>query len=34
MSPRIVDDIANGNALADLTITKLARALPHGWQSR
>ena len=30
MSPRIVEVIANGSAPADLTVTRLARALPHG----
>ncbi len=31
VSPRIVEAIANGSAPADLTVTMLARALPHGW---
>ena len=31
LSPRIVEAIANGTAPADLTVTSLARALPHGW---
>jgi hypothetical protein len=29
--PRIVEAIENGTAPADLTVTSLARALPHGW---
>jgi site-specific DNA recombinase len=31
LSPRIVEAIENGTAPADLTVTSLARALPHGW---
>jgi hypothetical protein len=31
LSPRIVSAILDGNAPADLTVTKLARALPHSW---
>src|SRR5262249_28834229 len=31
VSPRIVSDILNGTAPADLTITALARALPWAW---
>jgi site-specific DNA recombinase len=31
VSPRIVDAIANGNAPADLTVSSLARTLPHSW---
>jgi hypothetical protein len=31
VSPRIVEAIANGSAPADLTVTALARALPHSW---
>ena len=31
LSPRIVEAIANGTAPADLTVTSLARALPHSW---
>jgi site-specific DNA recombinase len=31
VSPRIIEAIANGNASADLTVSTLARALPHGW---
>ena len=30
----IVEAIANGNAPADLTVTMLARALPHGWAAQ
>jgi site-specific DNA recombinase len=29
VSPRLVEAIANGSAPADLTVTTLARALPH-----
>jgi hypothetical protein len=31
VSPRIVEAIANGSAPAALTVTMLARALPHSW---
>ena len=31
LSPRIIDAIANGNAPTDLTVSTLARTLPHGW---
>jgi hypothetical protein len=31
LSPRIVSALLDGTAPADLTITKLARALPHSW---
>jgi site-specific DNA recombinase len=31
VSPRIVEAIANGNAPADLTVSTLARTLPHSW---
>jgi site-specific DNA recombinase len=31
VSPRIIDAIASGAAPADLTVSALARALPHGW---
>jgi site-specific DNA recombinase len=31
VSPRIVEAIANGNAPADLTVSTLARTLPHRW---
>ena len=34
VSPRIVEAIANGSAPADLTVTMLARALPHGWPAQ
>jgi len=34
VSPRIVGPIANDNAPADLTVTMLARALPHGWAAQ
>ena len=34
VSPRIVEAIANGSAPADLTVTMLARALPHGWAAQ
>jgi hypothetical protein len=34
VSPRIVEAIANGIAPADLTVTRLARALPHGWAAQ
>jgi hypothetical protein len=30
----LVEAIANGNAPADLTVTMLARALPHGWAAQ
>src|SRR5271169_490020 len=31
LSPRIVDAIANGNALSHLTVTSLTSALSHDW---
>ena len=31
VSPRIVAEIVDGNALAGLTVTGLARALPADW---
>ncbi len=31
VSPRIVTTIVNGSAPADLTVSSLARALPHAW---
>jgi site-specific DNA recombinase len=31
LSPRIVSALLDGTAPADLTLTKLARALPHSW---
>ena len=31
LSPRIVESIASGTAPAGLTVTSLARALPHSW---
>jgi site-specific DNA recombinase len=31
VSPGIIEAIANGNAPADLTVSTLARGLPHGW---
>jgi site-specific DNA recombinase len=31
LSPRVVEAIANGNAPADLTVSTLARNLPHSW---
>jgi site-specific DNA recombinase len=31
LSPRIVEAIARGEARPDLTVTMLARALPHRW---
>jgi hypothetical protein len=34
VSPRIVEAIANGSAPADLTVSMLARALPHGWAAQ
>ena len=34
VSPRTVEAIANGSAPADLTVTMLARALPHGWAAQ
>jgi site-specific DNA recombinase len=34
VSPRIIEAIANGSAPADLTVTRLARALPHGWAAQ
>jgi site-specific DNA recombinase len=34
VSPRIVEAIAVCNAPADLIVTMLARALPHGWAAQ
>jgi site-specific DNA recombinase len=34
VSPHIVEAIANGSAPADLTVTMLACALPHGWAAQ
>jgi hypothetical protein len=34
VSPPIVEAIANGIAPADLTVTRLARTLPHGWAAQ
>jgi site-specific DNA recombinase len=34
VSPRIVEAIANGSAPADITVSSLARALPHGWAAQ
>jgi site-specific DNA recombinase len=34
VSPRIVEAIANGSAPADLTVSILARALPHSWAAQ
>jgi hypothetical protein len=34
VSPRIVEAIANGSAPTDLTISSLARALPHSWAAQ
>jgi site-specific DNA recombinase len=34
VSPRLVEAIANGSAPADLTVTRLAHALPHGWAAQ
>jgi len=31
VSPRIVAALLDGSAPADLTLTTLARALPHSW---
>ncbi len=31
LSPRIIETIANGSAPADLTVSTLARTLPHRW---
>jgi site-specific DNA recombinase len=31
LSPRIIEAIARGEARPDLTVTMLARALPHRW---
>jgi hypothetical protein len=31
VSPRIVSALLDGTAPADLTLTKLARALPYSW---
>ena len=30
----IVEAIANGSAPADITVSSLARALPHGWAAQ
>jgi site-specific DNA recombinase len=34
VSPRIVEAIANGSAPADLTVSSLARPLPHSWAAQ
>jgi site-specific DNA recombinase len=34
VSPRIVDAIASGSAPADLTVSSLARTLPHSWAAQ
>jgi hypothetical protein len=34
VSPRIVGAIVDGTAPASLTVTSLARALPHGWSEQ
>jgi site-specific DNA recombinase len=34
VSPRIIDAIANGSAPADLTVSLLARTLPHSWAAQ
>ena len=34
VSPRIIEAIANGSAPADLTVSALARTLPHGWAAQ
>lgn len=34
LSPRIISAIADGTAPADLTVTSLARALPHRWSEQ
>jgi site-specific DNA recombinase len=34
VSPRIIDAIANGSAPADLTVSSLARTLPHSWAAQ
>ena len=34
VAPRIVEAIANGSAPADLTVSMLARALPHPWAAQ
>jgi site-specific DNA recombinase len=31
VSPRIIEAIASGSAPADLTVSSLARTLPHSW---
>lgn len=31
VSPRVIAAIVNGTACADLTVTDLAKALPHSW---
>jgi hypothetical protein len=34
LSPRIVSALLDGTAPADLTLTQLARALPHSWAAQ
>jgi site-specific DNA recombinase len=34
VSPRIIDAIASGSAPADLTVSSLARTLPHSWAAQ
>jgi hypothetical protein len=34
LSPSVIESIANGTAPADLTISNLARALPHKWSDQ
>ena len=34
VSPRIVEAIVNGRAPADLTVSGLARTLPHNWTAQ
>jgi site-specific DNA recombinase len=34
VSPRIIEAIANGGAPADLTVSSLARTLPHSWDAQ
>lgn len=34
LSPRLVRAIADGTAPADLTISSLTAALPHGWAAQ
>ncbi len=31
LSPRIIEAIAHGDVRCDLTVSSLARALPHHW---